>query len=717
MAERDLVVRFIGDDRQLTQAFTRQERQAKQFSGRMDKLGQTTRGFLSGFGGRTSLLFGSGAFIGSAALTAGIAKSVSAASDLNEQVSKTEQVFGDAGAAVKEWSQTTADAFGISQRQALTAASTFGNLFRVIDLAPEQAAKMSQSLVQLAADLASFNNASPEEVLTALRSGLIGEAEPLRRFGVLLSEARVQQKAMADSGKTTVKALTDQEKALARYAIILEDTTTAQGDFARTSDGLANQMRRFNANLDDLASNMGKTFLPALTEIVGGANAVFDVFSRPAPPQLDLSDVIDNLTRFKKARDDLAEFAGEDDFRVQALTNALEQLEAAAEGVSQVYSSRLSPALRETTTDARGYETSLSDAASRSVELIRVTGLLGSAMADAGSRMQAAGEDAQSLADATARAAATAEKRFTTSIKGLQLKLEKAELTPGLQDDLAVLNEILARINRRIRAEGRTFELEQERVRVLQQIKSVQEQIAAGEAAAASDAAAASRARAQADKDEEERRRRAASAAAQRRRDRIAGDQFEALGLTRTGAARGPSTKNLRRRAERLEDQIKGTALDTTSTRNKLNRIAKVLSGAYGKVGKDVRSAILAMLNDITNALKDGAKQIDAAAGPLTKTTSLNSRKITEGLGLSQEEIRALRGRLSNFNSAGIGLAGARTGTTGSFSGPGPVEVESHITINIDGKKIASVVTKQQQKDSRRNPRQKRGPNRRGNDA
>jgi hypothetical protein len=107
------------------------------------------------------------------------------------------------------------------------------------------------------------------------------------------------------------------------------------------------------------------------------------------------------------------------------------------------------------------------------------------------------------------------------------------------------------------------------------------------------------------------------------------------------------------------------------------------------------------MLNDIQSALDSGDKK-----GPLTKTSSLNTFKVTAGLGLTPEQERALRSRLSGFNSAGLGLA--RGQQTGNFV------VESHTTINVDGAKVANVVTRQQQKNKRRNPRQKRGPHRIG---
>lgn len=218
---------------------------------------------------RGSVALASASVLGGAGFLYAAKQAVQVASNLEEQIAKNNQVFDSAAPSIIAWSKTTADAFGIAQDKALEAAGTFGNLLNTVDVAPAKAAAMSRSLVQLAADLASFNNASPEDTLAAIRSGLIGEAEPLRRYGVLLSEARVAQRAMADTGKENAKALTDQEKALARYRIILEDTRPAQGDFARTSTSLANQTRRLSANWRDLQANLAKGLTPQLATATG----------------------------------------------------------------------------------------------------------------------------------------------------------------------------------------------------------------------------------------------------------------------------------------------------------------------------------------------------------------------------------------------------------------------------------------------------------------
>lgn len=202
---------------------------------------------------------------------AGVAakKSVDAASDLEEQINKTGAVFGKSAPVIQKWSETTAQGIGISQREALEATGTFGNMLVPMGIARGRAADMSKSMVQLAGDMASFNNASPEETLDALRSGLAGETEPLRRFGVFLNAARVEQEAMNLGLTKGNKELTAAQKAQATYSIILKDTNDAQGDFKRTSDSAANAARIQAAEAEDLSAQIGEGLLPVYKALQG----------------------------------------------------------------------------------------------------------------------------------------------------------------------------------------------------------------------------------------------------------------------------------------------------------------------------------------------------------------------------------------------------------------------------------------------------------------
>lgn len=283
----DVTMRFKGDAssavraaRDLDEALDRVDRSARDASGGMRKAGDETdragkalrdvdddtKRASAGFGklvtSMVAVAAGTAAMYG---LAKGARFAVDAASDLTEQINKTKVVFGEGSKAVLEFSETTATSLGISQRAALEAAGTFGNMLVPMGFAREEAGKMSVRMVALAADMASFNNASPERTLEALRAGLAGETEPLRQFGVFLNEARIKQEAL-NLGLYNGKGQLDASaKAAATYSIILKDTKDAQGDFANTSGSLANQQRILRAEIEELAASIGVKFLPIIT--------------------------------------------------------------------------------------------------------------------------------------------------------------------------------------------------------------------------------------------------------------------------------------------------------------------------------------------------------------------------------------------------------------------------------------------------------------------
>lgn len=270
---RKLIVEILGDASSLQRSYAQAEKSTQQFGRSVDRAG---RGALAaslsfrGFG--RSIAFASTAFLGGAGLVATLKGAVSAASNLAEQTSKTNVVFADSAQEVLAWSKTTVNSMGLAQDQALETASSFGALLRPLGLTGEAAAKQSKDLTQLGADLASFYNTSVQDALDAIRSGLVGEVEPLRRYGVLLSETRVQQEALHETGKKHVQQLTQQEKVLARITLLYGDSAQAQGDFQRTGEGLANQQRKLAANLRQLQIQLGQALIPEVRKIVAGLN-------------------------------------------------------------------------------------------------------------------------------------------------------------------------------------------------------------------------------------------------------------------------------------------------------------------------------------------------------------------------------------------------------------------------------------------------------------
>lgn len=210
------------------------------------------------------------------------------ASGVSESMNKVAVVFGDSGEGVIDFSETTAAAMGISQAAALETAGTFGNIFNASGIAQDAAAEMSTSLVGLAADLASFNNIEPGQALEKLRAGLVGEAEPLRALGVLLSEDAVGLKGVEMGLAETTKELTQADKVQARYAIIMEQTAVAQGDFARTAEGAANSARIANAQYEDMQATIGEKVLPIKMQLLSVVGKLIGVFTSLSPAQQDI---------------------------------------------------------------------------------------------------------------------------------------------------------------------------------------------------------------------------------------------------------------------------------------------------------------------------------------------------------------------------------------------------------------------------------------------
>ncbi len=193
--------------------------------------------------------------------TSVISPAIKAASDFQEATSKVNVVFGRASKSVKDFADGAARNLGQSKQAVLDAAGVFGTFGKAAGLAGEDLSTFTTDFVTLSTDLASFNNTSPEEAVLAIGAALRGESEPLRRYGVLLNDAVLKQEAMTLGIYDGKGALTAQQKVLAAQAAIYKQTTDAQGDFMRTSDGLANSQRTLKAIIDDVKVSIGQAFL------------------------------------------------------------------------------------------------------------------------------------------------------------------------------------------------------------------------------------------------------------------------------------------------------------------------------------------------------------------------------------------------------------------------------------------------------------------------
>ena len=195
-----------------------------------------------------------------------IGPAITAASNLQESMQKVDVIFGKGSKQVEDFAKSAARNLGQSKQSVLDAAGAFGTFGKAAGLSGEDLAVFSNDFTTLATDLASFNNTTPEEAVQAIGAALRGEAEPLRRFGVLLNDATLKQEALTLGIYDGKGALTAQQKILAAQAAIYKQTTDAQGDFLRTSEGLANSQRTLSAEFANLQAQLGQKLLPLMEE-------------------------------------------------------------------------------------------------------------------------------------------------------------------------------------------------------------------------------------------------------------------------------------------------------------------------------------------------------------------------------------------------------------------------------------------------------------------
>jgi hypothetical protein len=252
MVLRELVAKF---GMQLDgRGFQQADRAVTGLSGRLVKL----KALFTGFQGLQGLLIG-----GSIAYT--FKRLVEMGSDANETLNVLNEVFKHNSQAVQDWAAAYGREVGRSQYELRELAGTLGaTLGPMLNNNADAAAEMSKKLAQLATDLGSFYNAADQDVLVALRAGMVGEAEPMRRFGVVMLESTLQAYALSQGIRKNIKEMTIAERTQLRYAFIMDQTKTAQGDALRTANGYANAIKGVTGAFKDFAIKLMLTTMPAI---------------------------------------------------------------------------------------------------------------------------------------------------------------------------------------------------------------------------------------------------------------------------------------------------------------------------------------------------------------------------------------------------------------------------------------------------------------------
>lgn len=219
-------------------------------------------------------------------------KAVNTFSQVQDASSALQATFGANGDALIKWAQTSGDALNLSQQEALGAAQTFAIFAESAGLTGTALQQFSTNLTARAADLASYFGGSTADAVQALSSGLAGQSEVLRRYGIFADEAALKAEALAQGIYNGVGPLSAQQKILATQAVILKGSARAQGDVARTADSMANQIKDGQQQMADFQATAGETIAIGLAPLLKFLNGAAKAFSSLPNPMKQMAVAI-----------------------------------------------------------------------------------------------------------------------------------------------------------------------------------------------------------------------------------------------------------------------------------------------------------------------------------------------------------------------------------------------------------------------------------------
>jgi hypothetical protein len=214
------------------------------------------------------------------ALALAMKKAIDGASNLAENANLLNVAFGKNAAGIDEWAKVTSRAMQRGSGQMLKMAASAQAFLAPMLGDRDKATQFSKDMAQLAVDLSSFFNVDDEEAFSNLKSALSGESEPVKKFGIVMTDTALNAYLAGKKIKTTMAQLDEASKTQVRWQFILDRTRDAQGDAARTADGYANVMRGMKGRVADLAAKFGNALLPAATKIADALSRGLDILSR-----------------------------------------------------------------------------------------------------------------------------------------------------------------------------------------------------------------------------------------------------------------------------------------------------------------------------------------------------------------------------------------------------------------------------------------------------
>lgn len=202
------------------------------------------------------------------------AKCIELGSDLSEVQNVVDVTFPRMSKQVDDFAKNAITSFGLSETMAKKFTGTFGAMAKAFGFGEQAAYEMSTTLTGLAGDVASFYNISQDEAYTKLKSVFTGETETLKDLGIVMTQSALDSYALANGyGKVTAK-MSEAEKVALRYKFVQDQLSLASGDFIRTADGWANQVRVLKLQFDSLKATIGQGLINVLTPVIQVINRI-----------------------------------------------------------------------------------------------------------------------------------------------------------------------------------------------------------------------------------------------------------------------------------------------------------------------------------------------------------------------------------------------------------------------------------------------------------
>lgn len=214
-----------------------------------------------------SLLLGAG-------VVKGFESAISLSSELTESQNRLDYVFGKSSDSVTEFAQTTAKAYGLTENAATKFAATFGGILSSSGIASDELASFSENLTKMTGDLASFYDVDQDVFFKKLQAGLAGNSAALRTYGINVSATNLELYRMSKGIQTAYEDMDQASRVILRYNYIVESTSQAQGDFARTQFTWANQIRLLKTQFQSLAAIVGGYFVKTLLPVIRILNQI-----------------------------------------------------------------------------------------------------------------------------------------------------------------------------------------------------------------------------------------------------------------------------------------------------------------------------------------------------------------------------------------------------------------------------------------------------------